>query len=282
MCNPRAWGVVFFVLVSASGWAADKLYFGNQAFDLGQTGVTIPVLLDTDNDHGVAGGKAWHGFCAAVKYDQTKISIKDVTVVGTIAAVSKDTGWQNGQIFDAEGRLHWGVVLDTTDPIEDMIPTGNAQTVLILTADIVSTSTVQETTTIELKDGLNVGSEPAGGWVNILSYKGDAPTHPTLAAGTITLNPVVTGSLFQRGDANADGKVDLSDAVSVLGWLFLGGADPKCEESCNADSSDKVDLTDAVFILSFLFLGGKDPAAPFPKCDTVDAAKCAQSTTCTP
>lgn len=74
-------------------------------------------------------------------------------------------------------------------------------------------------------------------------------------------------ALFVRGDANADGPVNLSDAITILGHLFLG--DPEelaCEQGADVDDSGKLELTDAVRILGFLFLGAEPPAPPFPGC----------------
>src|SRR5262249_14364127 len=34
-----------------------------------------------------------------------------------------------------------------------------------------------------------------------------------------------TEPTFRRGDANADGKADITDAVAILGYLFLGDAE---------------------------------------------------------
>jgi parallel beta-helix repeat protein len=82
---------------------------------------------------------------------------------------------------------------------------------------------------------------------------------------------------FVRGDANSDGKVDISDAIAVLGYLFLGGAEPSCLESANADDTSVLDLTDAVYLLGHLFLGGPAPPAPYPGCGldgTADALGC--------
>jgi len=70
---------------------------------------------------------------------------------------------------------------------------------------------------------------------------------------------------FRRGDSNDDGAADMSDAISTLGFLFLGN--PRrlgCEMS--ADSNDSGDL---------------DP--PFPDCgvdSTADDLRCAGSTGC--
>ena len=74
------------------------------------------------------------------------------------------------------------------------------------------------------------------------------------------------GVSFVRGDINADGLVDLSDAVFVLNFLFLGGSAPTCRKSADTNSSTAVDLSDAVFILGHLFLGGNAPAAPYSEC----------------
>ncbi len=83
---------------------------------------------------------------------------------------------------------------------------------------------------------------------------------------------------FIRADANADGKVDLSDAVFVLGYLFLGGAKfPACEDAADADDSGKVEITDAIYLLGHLFLGTAPPPSPFPeagKDPTLDSLAC--------
>ena len=61
---------------------------------------------------------------------------------------------------------------------------------------------------------------------------------------------------FRRGDANADGELNLTDAVFTLGVLFLGEAAPTCSDAADADDNGEVQLTDAVFTLNYLFLGG--------------------------
>jgi hypothetical protein len=66
---------------------------------------------------------------------------------------------------------------------------------------------------------------------------------------------------FRRGDSNADAKVDLSDPIFTLGFLFLGTAKPACIDAADADDTGVLDLSDAVNIILFLFAGG-DPLAP--------------------
>jgi len=81
--------------------------------------------------------------------------------------------------------------------------------------------------------------------------------------------PKVLGNPQRPCDFNQDGNFDLSDAVSVLNHLFLGGAAPPCGDNTiahrsniallDANGSGAVDLSDAVFKLNFLFLGGPPP-----------------------
>jgi hypothetical protein len=73
---------------------------------------------------------------------------------------------------------------------------------------------------------------------------------------------------FIRGDADSSGKIDISDPIVVLSFLFLGGAAPSCLDAADVDDSEIIELTDAIFALSFLFLGGLPPAPPFPACGT--------------
>lgn len=74
---------------------------------------------------------------------------------------------------------------------------------------------------------------------------------------------------FRRGDANGSDGVDLSDAIFILGFLFLG--EPTrldCEDSADANDSGVLDLSDSIYLLSHLFLGGPPPGEPFQACDT--------------
>jgi hypothetical protein len=71
---------------------------------------------------------------------------------------------------------------------------------------------------------------------------------------------------FRRGHVNADDNVDLSDAVGILGYLFLGEAEPPCLDALDVDDNGGVELTDAIALLGYLYLGGVAPAAPFESC----------------
>jgi beta-glucanase (GH16 family) len=83
--------------------------------------------------------------------------------------------------------------------------------------------------------------------------------------------PPACGPSFVRGDCNDDAGVDISDALCILGWLFLGGATPGCVAAMNANGDPGVDVSDAIWLLEYLFLGGPSPTAPFPDCGAAPA-----------
>ena len=65
---------------------------------------------------------------------------------------------------------------------------------------------------------------------------------------------------FLRGDANRDSAIDLSDAVAVLGDLFLGSDPLGCRDAADANDDGTVNISDPVAVLMMLFAGG----APLP------------------
>lgn len=69
---------------------------------------------------------------------------------------------------------------------------------------------------------------------------------------------------YRRGDANSDGSVNLTDAVFILGYLFLQGPLPLCPDAADVDDSDTLQLTDVITVLQYLFLQAPPPPAPGP------------------
>ncbi len=85
------------------------------------------------------------------------------------------------------------------------------------------------------------------------------------------------GATFRRADANFDGRIEISDAIYALAYLFLGGEAPRCEDAVDADDDGKITLTDAVYTLNHLFGGGAaapEPYATEGKDPTVDSLDC--------
>jgi hypothetical protein len=75
---------------------------------------------------------------------------------------------------------------------------------------------------------------------------------------------------FRRGDPNADGRVDISDAIFLLNWLFRGKPGPGCADAADTNDSGVVDLSDSVAVFNFLFYGSRPPPNPGPAACGVD------------
>ncbi len=78
---------------------------------------------------------------------------------------------------------------------------------------------------------------------------------------------------FQRGDADGDGQVILTDAIVVLNYLFREGS-PRlsCPDAADTNDDAVINLTDPVAVLNYLFQKGEPPAPPGP-------AECGEDTT---
>jgi hypothetical protein len=100
------------------------------------------------------------------------------------------------------------------------------------------------------------------------------PTHPP------------TGGLRKPGDANADGNLDISDGICLLGSLFLGSARLPCDDQASdqrniaildVNGDGALDLSDAVYVFGFLFLGGNPPSRGL---DCIPVEGCASQESC--
>ena len=69
---------------------------------------------------------------------------------------------------------------------------------------------------------------------------------------------------FRRGDSDANEAIELTDAISLLNYLFTGGVKPVCLDAADFDDNGEADISDAISNLNYQFLGGGPPADPGP------------------
>ncbi|NCF56111.1 MAG: hypothetical protein GWP41_07585 [Planctomycetia bacterium] len=82
---------------------------------------------------------------------------------------------------------------------------------------------------------------------------------------------------FIRGDSNLDNSIDLSDAITLLGWLFLGDEFGYCPIAGDSNDDSALNISDVIFTLNALFGSGAPPSAPWPDCGpdpTPDFLRC--------
>lgn len=185
--------------------------------------------------------------------DAAQVSLSyDPGIVG-VATVANTVG---AEFFDVQpgpaGQLVVGLVRDTSDPITDTIPGGVLFTV---TWDGLAVGT----SAVSFVDGL--GSPPID---NAVIIGQNPPYQPTLIDGAIT---IVNFNPFVRSDCNSDAIVNIADGVYALNFLFQGGPDPVCDDSCDSNDDGSIDAADAIYIFNYQFLEGPAPQAPFPAAD---------------
>jgi len=141
--------------------------------------------------------------------------------------------------------------------------------------------------TYEAVPGSAAGTESPLAIVGCLG--GDAPRDVVLAVEGISITPIVVGGTlvvdqgayrFTRGDANRDGRADLSDVVTLLMYLFDDGRGLlRCEDAGDANDDGLLDIADPIRVLGYLFAQGAPFDPPYPACGTdrtVDRLLCSQ------
>jgi hypothetical protein len=205
------------------------------------------------------------GFILAIGHDSNRLSVVDAVAGEFLVEHAGSELYFQVTAENDEGYAVVGCIFDFSFPLT-VPPTA------------IPPGTVLATLTYEILPDAPLGTTPllnrtrTYGEVNPVSNiysgkPGESPVEPHLVDGGILVHD---GSqvLFRRGDANADGEMDLSDGIFILGYLFTGGAPPDCLRAADVNGSQEVDLSDAIYLLRHLFLGGDEPPEPFPACGT--------------
>ena len=66
------------------------------------------------------------------------------------------------------------------------------------------------------------------------------------------------------GDANGDGSVNVSDAVWIINYVFVGSGPPIPLACGDANGDGSVNVSDAVWIINYVFVGGAPPGDCMP------------------
>ncbi|HER00590.1 MAG TPA: hypothetical protein ENO22_14730 [candidate division Zixibacteria bacterium] len=104
-----------------------------------------------------------------------------------------------------------------------------------------------------LLSGVPLNEGPEGFWAEVQDETG-SKTSKLLG---MQINPG-----YICGDANSDQSVNVSDAVTIINYVFVGGSQPDPLASADANCDTTVNVSDAVWIINYVFVGGSAP------CDT--------------
>jgi hypothetical protein len=65
---------------------------------------------------------------------------------------------------------------------------------------------------------------------------------------------------ISHGDVNHDFEINVSDAIYIINYVFLGGPPPEPHISVgDANCDGAVNVSDAVWILNYVFISGAPP-----------------------
>jgi hypothetical protein len=157
------------------------------------------------------------------------------------------------------------------------IPPGFEQRIVRLTYDAVQGDATEEVSPVRIVGCL--GDERP--WPVVLTVDFQS-VEPQREAGMLS---VAHGPcLLNRGDSNSDGKKDLADAVTILGYLFEQGTAPVlCEDAADSNDDGRLDIGDAIGLLVYFFRAGGPLPAPGEGCGidpTEDGLTCADFPPC--
>jgi hypothetical protein len=126
----------------------------------------------------------------------------------------------------------------------------------------------------------------------VADVTGSSKTIPAItdaASGACGVNEVLVVKLggvapvkFSRGDANGDGKINVTDGVVIAQNIFATKLVLfDCKDMLDVNDDGALNTADPVFLLTYVFLHGPAPAAPFKSCATdptsTDSLDCKQA-----
>jgi hypothetical protein len=224
------------------------------------------------------------GFSIAFTYETSLLTFLDATYLGTMAAQAikpqvieffepqVEEGWS-----PTRNRLSVGAVLDFVPPFTGHeIPASVAQ---FQSLTRFSLQPKNDPALIGTSTELTLDNGGASS-VNNIFIVDKQSFSPAFINGTIVFAP---RPAFRRGYINADLRVDISDGIVMLTYLFLGGEPPSCISAADINDDNRYDVSDPVSLFNYLFAGGQRPREPFIACGadpTPDDLPCTRSAQC--
>lgn len=91
--------------------------------------------------------------------------------------------------------------------------------------------------------------------VTVMATDIDEPSY----VDTKSFSIYVRGGTHDPGDANADGEINVGDAVYIINYIFKYGPPPPYLNWADVNADCNVNVGDAVYLINYIFKGGPEP-----------------------
>ena len=190
-------------------------------------------------------------------FDPDVLLMQDCSLLGTPSVRLHPEVWECN-IFEQSFEI--GCLYDFIPPIDGrVLPPGENHILTNLLFTVAEEGDEEVITRIEL-----VNDRELSPILNIFTVNSQSRL-PPLEGASVTVYPADHHErLFIRGDVNFTGNVDITDAIYLLGFLFLGYDDPECLDPADLLDEGRVNISSPIYLLNFLFTGGPAPRVPYP------------------
>jgi hypothetical protein len=97
-------------------------------------------------------------------------------------------------------------------------------------------------------------------YFTVVCFDSDTPqATDTLSISLSVVDPPVIPYIC--GDADGGGSINISDAVSIIEYIFRGGPPPNPIAAGDSNCDASVNIADAVYLVAYIFSGGPEPCA---------------------
>jgi hypothetical protein len=196
------------------------------------------------------------GFSFGARFPAADLTIERVHIEDTILeAINAD--FFQPKVNATEGTIVVGALVDANPPFEGALIPNIGQPLDFFYIEARVSGTASGDLRIRIEDGL---SDPP--IENLFSVNNQGILVTEKGEGVIQVEGGVGAGGFVRGDFNMDSNVDVSDPISILGFVFHGSVPPSCVVAADANDDERVDISDPIFLLNFLFNDGRPPPPP--------------------
>ncbi len=209
------------------------------------------------------------GFSLGMSYDPTQIVLEGLSPGTGLAGFNGGTGPSFFEAAVESTCFHATATISLAAPFEFLTAASPVQVLAVdlsVPSGVYGAITDAVPVTIAFVD--TCGTPPVQ---NVVLVGGEELAVRDVSENSLELlvDPNVRNP-FIRGDANADGRTDVGDAVWMIQELFLDGVTGTCTFSKDANADRRFDLSDVVYLIGYLFQHRfSPPSPPFPECGVV-------------